>query len=951
MGQSAALTGTLDLAINVQLDTRLGAWLGVLQRRALVIVCMVVTTVMGLDLHSHHRKPNPPLKLRARHSVSVHQWVAFCCLAGLFFPCLTLAQTPTATVTVPNSADHYNWPKWRQFWSFQPIAHPQPPVVKDASWVRNPVDAFVLAHLEIKGWTPAPPADKAVLIRRVSFDLLGLPPTAQELRSFLADTSADAYEELVDRLLASPHYGEKWGRHWLDVARYTPGRISFPGVKHTAGDSQYRDYVVRAFNNDKPYDQFITEQLAGDLLPPAADRQQEYDQIIAPAFLSIGPWFDMCTDPNRLRLEMVDDMINVTGKAFLGLTINCARCHDHKFDPIPTADYYALAGIFNSTRIVGDFSEYWRDGRVRLLRPLAMPDEVAADNQIKSKIEGKKIEIWKYLTDRRAELMAKWQADEARYRSASTKISKPYIKNFEAEDFDGVYNLRTAELSYEGKVVQVLETLNPTLQWVRYKFEVPEAGVYRLEALFSADEKCPLTVQVNGVTAAEVALDSATGGWGLAYRRWEPAATFEAHGGLNFLRITRKEGNFPRIDKFRLYKVDDGFDAKLQSLATAEHLDPAILANFVKDADHPWPTAAGIEPFLSETERKELTASQVDIDRLTQQLSAHAMVVAVTDQPRPADMPIHLRGGVDTVGGDLISRNAPRLFDNLFPRPSIPPGQSGRLELAHWLSDARNPLTARVIANRVWQWHFGRGLVESASDFGSRGTPPTHPELLDWLASTLVDGGWSIKKLHRTILLSNTYRMSGKAAEARMAADPENRDLSRFSPRRLEAEELFDSMFSSTNILIHQESGKPLDLQKSLGRAMYVLTTNRAPPGLGPEVRKMLMLFDLDMSGATLDHRPTSNTASQALFWLNSPVPRYYAEKFADRLLKMDKLSDEKRLDQAYLIAFSHPAERNLRQAALDYLGQLQSRGNTRQQAWAQVCIAIFASSEFHFVE
>ena len=206
-------------------------------------------------------------------------------------------------------------------------------------------------------------------------------------------------------------------------------------MKHTAGDSQYRDYVVRAFNEDKPYDRFVTEQLAGDLLPPADDRQQEYDQITAPAFLSIGPWFDMCTDPNRLRLEMIDDMISVTGKAFLGLSINCARCHDHKFDPIPTADYYALAGIFGSTRIVGDFSEYWRDGRVRLLRPLAMPDEVAANDRVCAKIDEKKAAEWKFLTDRHAELLAEWQEDEPRYRERGRDDRAPVHPQFRGGGF------------------------------------------------------------------------------------------------------------------------------------------------------------------------------------------------------------------------------------------------------------------------------------------------------------------------------------------------------------------------------------------------------------------------------------------------------------------------------------------------------------------------------------
>ncbi len=471
----------------------------------------------------------------------------------------------------------------------------------------------------------------------------------------------------------------------------------------------------------------------------------------------------MCTDPNRLRLEMVDDMINVSGKAFLGLSISCARCHDHKFDPIPTADYYALAGVFGSTRIVGDFSEYWRDGRVRLLRPLAMPDEVAADDRLRARIAAKKAEQWKYLTDRHAELLARWQADESQYRAAAAQLPQPWTRNFEAEDFDGVYNLRVAELSSEGKVVQVIETLNPVLQWVRYKIEIPKTAQYRLEAFYSADEKSPLTVQVNGTNITEEALNALTGGWDLLHRRWETVADFELRSGLNFLRITRKEGSFPRIDKFRLIRLDADSQTAIKQFAAAKNLNPLILANFLKDAEHPWPTVAGITAYLDGDSIKAVEAMDGDIDRLAAQIAPRPMIVAVSDQPAPADLPIHLRGSVEAVGPESDSARVPRLFDTLISRPGIASSESGRLQLARWIVDPRNPLTARVIVNRLWQWHFGQGIVQTPNDFGSRGSPPTHPQLLDWLASELVDGGWSLKKLHRVIMLSNTYRMSGDA--------------------------------------------------------------------------------------------------------------------------------------------------------------------------------------------
>lgn len=860
----------------------------------------------------------------------------------------------------------YDWARWREFWAFKPVVKPAAPHVANQAWVRNPIDAFVLARLERSGLSPAPEADKATLIRRVTFDLTGLPPTPRELRGFLSDKSPDAWEKLVDRLLTSPHYGEKWGRHWLDVARYVPGRISFPGIEHTSGDSLYRDYVVRAFNEDKPYDRFVIEQLAGDLLPASADRQQECDQITAPAFLSIGPWFDMCTDPNRLRMEMIDDQITVTGQAFLGLSINCARCHDHKFDPIPTADYYALAGIFGSTRIVGDFSEYWRDGRVRLLRPLAMPDEVAANDRIRRQIDAIAAQRWAFLTDSRATLLKQWQRDAARYRAAAAKMPLAFIKRFEAEDHDGFYNLRVGERSRDGKVVQVLETLKPEYQWVKYKFELPADGTYRIDALFSAEEKSPLTVQANGEEPITGALNLTTGGWDVAHQRWATLATLPLRKGLNFLRLERKQGEFPRLDKFRLYRIDDDFDARIAQVAREQNLNPMVLADFVKNgvnsasgaevgvgdsaAGAIWPTVAGIGTYLDEAGRHSLAEFDAKIAALQKRIVPHALIVSVTDQPHPADMPIHVRGAVEATGGAPVPRGVPQLLEGALPRPEIAPGRSGRLELARWIVDRRNPLAARVMANRIWQWHFGHGIVRTPSDFGSRGAAPTHPQLLDWLAATFMENGWSIKKLHRMILLSSTYRMSASPSERALRIDPDDRQLSYFAPRRLEAEELFDSMFSSTNVLIHQPSGQPLNLEKSKGRAMYVLTTNRAPPGLGAEVRKMLMLFDFDMSGASIDQRTTSNTAAQSLFWLNNPLPKYYAAKFADRLLKMDRLNDARRLEQAYLIAFSHAPDPRISQLTLAYLDQLVSAGETRKDAWTKICQAIYASDEFHYV-
>jgi hypothetical protein len=848
----------------------------------------------------------------------------------------------------------------KSFWSFQPVQRPAPPEVSDRQWVRNPIDLFVLAKLEREGLKPAPEADKLTLIRRATFDATGLPPTPQEVRAFLADKSADAYEKLVDRLLASPHYGERWGRHWLDVARYVQSRITFAGIKNTLGDSAYRDYVVRAFNNDKPYNRFVTEQLAGDLLPPAKDPQQQFDQVIAPAFLSIGPWFDQCTDPNRLKLEMVDDMINVTSQGFLGLTVACARCHDHKFDPIPTSDYYALAGVFGSTKIVGDFSQYWRDGRQRMLRPLAMPDQVAANDALLHQVDAKKADRWKLLSDGFAKRMHEWQAREADYRAAAAALPHPFIKRFAAENFDGEHNLRIAQLALDGRSVDVIETMTPTDQWVKYVVEVPQEGKYRLEALYSSNEPTPVDVTVNGTVVAQAALNAPTGGWELIYQRWADVCTCDLRQGLNFIRLETKQGSFPRLDRFRLCKVDESLSARITRLdfgelsrvAASRTLDPAVLNNFVKDPEQPWPTVADIVPYLAPAQQDRIAALDSEIAQLEDSIHPYPTVVSIGDQSKPTDMPIHLRGDVDAVSAQPVPRGVPHLFDAILPRPQIPVGTSGRLQLARWITDKRNPLTARVMVNRLWQWHFGRGLVTTPSDFGTRGAAPTHPELLDWLAAEFQSSGGSVKHMQRLIMTSGTYRMSSRASDEIAARDPDNKLLSHFNRNRLEVEALYDSMASTTNIIVRQEPGAPLDVTKDKNRAMYVLSSNRSPKGLGPEVRKMFELFDYDGSGATISQRPQSTTPAQSLFWLNSPLVSHFAGNFAERLLKMSKLTDPKRIEMAYLLALDRSPTKEETAEATEYLESCTSQQKMdRPTAWASLCQALYGTTEFRYVE
>ena len=860
-----------------------------------------------------------------------------------------LGSAPAGNVT---DAGNYDWQKWRQYWAFQPVHRPPLPDVSNDQWARNPIDRFVLAQLEEQGLEPAREADKTTLIRRVTFDLTGLPPTPQEIRAFLADKSPVAYERLIDRLLSSPHYGEQWGRHWLDVARYVQGRISFLGIKNTQGDQAYRDYVVRAFNQDKPYDRFVTEQLAGDLLPPSGDQQQEFDQIIAPAFLSIGAWFDQETDPNRLKLEMVDDMINTTGQGMLGLTVACARCHDHKFDPIPTTDYYALAGIFGSTRVLGDFNQYWRDGRQRMLRPLAMPDQVQENDAILREIATAKSRRWKFLSEKHTSLLAQWQSQQQRYRDAAAKLKRPFIYRWAAESFSGEHNLRIAQLALDGRSVDVIESLMPTEQWVVYKVQVPADGAYRLETLYSTDDSTPVNVLVNGANVCKDAFSTPTGGWDLIYQQWTTVATFDLRQGLNFIRLETKKGAFPRLDRFRLIKVEEQNERRAGEIAASEKLEPQVLSNFVNDPQQPWPTIGGIVPYLSPDDRQEVARIDQQIAALELTVKPYPTVVSLSDQAHPADCPVHLRGEVYSVSKEPNPRGVLRLLSDVLPSPHIAPSESGRLELARWITDKRNPLTPRVMVNRIWQWNFGRGIVGTPSNFGSLGERPTNPQLLDWLAAEFMDHNWSIKHIQRLILTSSTYRMSSIASAEAVARDPENKFLSHFSPKRLEVESLYDAMASTTNIIVRQEPGKPLDVDKDKNRAMYVLSSNRSPRGLGGEVRKMFELFDYDSSGVPIAVRPQSTTPAQALFWLNSPLVNHFADRFAARLLKMDRLDDVKRVEMAYLLALGRSSSKQESSDSMDYLKTcVDVQKLDRQQAWTSFCQALYGTVEFRYVQ
>ena len=590
----------------------------------------------------------------------------------------------------------------KSYWAFQPIRDPEPPKVQSTEWVQSDVDRFIVARLEAQGLAPAVCANKRTLLRRVTFDLIGLPPTPDELDAFLTDESPEYFSKVVNRLLNSPQYGERWGRRWLGVVRYGD-TADIGGTMLSRYAYRYRDYVVNAFNQDKPYDEFIVEQIAGDLLDPTDNVGESTERVIATGFLQLGPKPVSETDKEKMVMQIVDEQIDVTGRAFLGMTVACARCHDHKFDPIPTRDYYSLAGIFYSTQTMAD------------------------------------------------------------------------LKRVDSK-------------------------------WMERPLDVP-------------GEKEPI------------------------------------------------------------------------------------------------------------------------------------MVLAVQDG-KPTNLRVNIRGNHLELGEE-----APRRFLQIIAgenQPAIDSKRSGRLELARWIASPKNPLTARVMVNRIWQGHFGRGLIEPSDNFGAAGQLPTHPELLDWLASRFIEGGWSVKAMHHLLLTTSTYQMSTTADSHRVdpksevpnpqSIDPENRLLWRMNPRRLEAEEIRDSILATngrldrtvggnlfanympylSNIIDEEREIYAIEVVGKTFHPHFIPRRSIYLPMVRQKIPEIFLLFDFGDASAVTTRRSETTVAPQALYLMNSSFVHEESFYLARQLLSLDNTNDEGRVRFAHLKLFGRPPTLEETSSAVGYLGRIQ---------------------------
>jgi hypothetical protein len=823
-------------------------------------------------------KMPPQGKLPAERIAGVREWLA----AGAGLPASTGGSAapgtesstglrPVAIRGVITDAD-------KNYWAFKPIAHPLPPTVDRKDWNANAIDRFVLANMEKNGLQPAPPASKLTLIRRATFDLTGLPPTEKEIHDFLADKSPKAFEKVVDRLLASPRYGERWGREWLDVMRYADSTGSDEDHRYPHA-WRYRDYVVKAFNDDMPYSQFVREQLAGDILAEKPDSGVGYEGIVATGFLALGKKALAQKDLPLKRYDVVDDQIEATAKAFLGLTVNCARCHDHKFDPIATKDYYAMAAIFASTLSY----EKGQDGDP-VQTPLAPAGEFEAFRK-------------------------QWSA----YLGVERNISKIL-------DFD-----REAKKDRDLQESQIAANmLAPVGKWAEYLNDKTRPELAKWRAATDANRKEIAAEYQEEFRRSAYQYDQNLSWWNTA-RNAYPASGKVA-------------GPRPEVDKsqdpffYAIWIAPQGPIHRSQEEQIAA-LSPEQQANLRK--------------LLDERAELEKTLPTKEIP----------MANAVKEGP-VMDQKVFLRGDYHNLG-DPVEHTMPAILRVSAPAPAVTTG-SGRLELADWIVDPRNPLPARVMANRIWQGHFGDGIVRTPDNFGKLGERPSDPELLDYLATQFVEGGWSIKKMQRLIMLTKTYQMGAEYDLNTKTKDPEDRLLSHFPRQRLSIEEIRDSFlyiggdldFTMGGTL---DPGVGTDGETSASRiSMNPESTNRRSiylPLRRSNLPTLYMLFDFGDATSPEGHRNPTTVATQALFVMNSPLVEREAKKLADRILKQNR-KDSARVEEAYMAVLDRRPDPGEIDAGLTYIQSLSKKWGEidEVQAWQSFCHALMASNEFIYV-
>ena len=766
----------------------------------------------------------------------------------------------------------------RKHWAFQPVRdHPLPEVRDPKAEVRNEIDRFVLARLEAKGLPPAPPADRRALLRRAYYDLTGLPPTAEQVEAFVADADPKAFEKAIDALLASPRYGERWGRYWLDVARYadTKGYV-FQEERAFPFAYTYRDYVIRSFNEDKPFDRFVVEQLAADKLPLGDDKRP----LAAMGFLTLGRRFLNNTH------DIIDDRIDVMSRGLMGLTVSCARCHDHKFDPVPIKDYYSLYGVFASSVEPKELPLIGGSKRT--------PDAIAFEADVAKREADYAAEVAK----RHAAGLAKLRTPDAvadYLRAALDAKDKPadQIGPFARERDLNVLALTKWRTYLADQAKQNSPVFTP------------------LAALHAIPDK-------DFVAKSAAALDAS------AKAKADP--------------LVLKALADAKPATFRAAAV------AVAALLAAPPKDQPQLAAVLGPGGPLDLPVADADKLFNRADRDQLAAERKKVDAFkASSPAAPARAHVLKDAPALFNPYVFLRGNQNNHGPTV-----PRQFLEIAAGPTRTPFQdgSGRLELARAVASPDNPLTARVFVNRVWVGHFGQGLVRTPSDFGVRSDPPTHPELLDWLAKRFVTDGWSVKRLHKVVMLSATYQRASGVSPAAYQADPENKWFARQNRRRLDFEATRDSLLVAAGRLDPAVGGRAVDLFKApftTRRSVYGLIDRTNFPGT-------LRAFDVASPDQHSPQRFQTTVPQQALFLLNSPFVTEQARALAARPDVAAATTPDDKVARLYRAALGRnptPTEAALGRAFV----AADAKPAAGFGPWDQYAQVLLLSNEFAFVD
>jgi hypothetical protein len=1018
--------------------------------------------------------------------------------------------------------------KQRHFWAFQPVRDPVISPVRDIMWSRSAMDRFILAALETKGLSPARPADKRTLLRRVTFDLIGLPPTPAEMDAFLADDSPQAYARVVERLLASPQYGQRWGRHWLDVVRYADARdlIQLPPPSDFREIWRYRDWVVEAFNRDLPYTDFVRYQVAGDLLSPPHRGGIDKDGLVATGLLALADFVPGDVDKEQMIADYVNDEVDVVGRAFLGLTLACARCHDHKFDPIGTEDYYALAGIFFSTRLIpGPVA-----GNTPLVRvPLLAPNELAkaqaqaaADERRRVELEGQlpdavDREYISYLKTTLSKQVASYVMAACQYRQrdpgtkkallpelakrlqlhegflagwvdylgrvehlpatarppiladvAAGKLAEdalarsagelqqavsafaarknavtagvpdqPDLKHtlllhFRADDpqihtdaggrvslWPNRANLAAGAkqesgangpsqtsasinghaktvLRFDGSSIMSAPRRVPPIGSLVAIFRIAadaspgqrllgwedsDVGSHGLGLMTYPDGRLHAILRKNGA-AADLADGRPTTGFEIVSVTWGPSGTTlhrdgkSAGAGKGIDAVSSDpaisalhlggpgSGGSPRfrgdIAEIRVYNrpLEEGERRAVEAQLRATWFAPADpkrpsrdrLAELCEDILSPRgpfgvPAAEQLKLLPGEAGTR-LAALNRELEALKKKPAfVIPQAVSVQDGGPPGtrhegfkDAAIFVRGNHKKLG-KIVPRGFPRILTG--DRPERITRGSGRLQLAHWLIRPEHPLTARVLVNRLWQHHFGEGLVRTPNDFGERGDRPSHPELLDFLAARFIKSGWSVKAMHRLILLSATYQQTSRADAATLAQDPDNRLFGRMNRRRLDAEAIRDSLLAVAGRLDPTVGGPAFADLPVPRRTLYLLSART-----GANTSDFGRLFDRADPGSIVAQRGQGTVSPQALFFLNDPFVGDLARALADRVLREVPANFEARIRRLYLLTLGRPPTEQEIEMGMELLNSVAAG-----DPWERLCHLILCTNEFVYLD